>query len=272
MKTNKLDKIIKEKFENRTFTPSTSAWERLSVQLDEQPKEKKRGLFFYISIAASILLLVSIGFQIFTTDDNKAIPIKEEIVISPLEKEFIKEKIDKVFEEVPVEEVIVKKNEIKPKETSMIPTKVAKRESFTTKKILIEPISNNDKIIAKVDKKEILKNNNKDISEFKQSLQFKEIEKDPNSSIKINADDLLFAVTHTQKEVKAYYAKYQINRDDVLKTIKSELKKSNLKVNPETILAEVERSIDDDDFQNNFLKNLKRKVSDIATAIASRNN
>ena len=83
---------------------------------------------------------------------------------------------------------------------------------------------------------------------------------------------MLFAVTHSQKEVKAYYAKYQINRDDVLKTIKSELKKSNLKVNPETILAEVERSIDDDDFQNNFLKNLKRKVSDIATAIASRNN
>ena len=137
---------------------------------------------------------------------------------------------------------------------------------------MIEPISNNEKTIAKVDKKEILKNNNKDISEFKQSLQFKEIEKDQNSSIKINADDLLFAVTHSQKEVKAYYAKYQINRDDVLKTIKSELKKSNLKVKPETILAEVERSIDDDDFQNNFLKNLKRKVSDIATAIASRNN
>lgn len=267
MKINKLDKNIKEKFENRTFTPSTSAWERLSVQLDEQPKEKKRGLFFYISIAASILLLVSIGFQIFTTDDNKAIPIKEEIVISPLEKEVIKEKIDEVFEEA-----IVKKNEIKPKETSIISAKESKRESSPTKKIVIEPISNTDKIIANVDKKEILKNNNKDISEFKQSLQFKEIKKDPNSSIKINADDLLFAVTHSHKEVKAYYTKYKINRDDVLKTIKSELKKSNLKVKPETILAEVERSIDDDDFQNNFLKNLKRKVSDIATAIASRNN
>ncbi len=267
MKINKLDKNIKEKFENRTFTPSTSAWERLSVQLDEQPKEKKRGLFFYISIAASILLLVSIGFQIFTTDDNKAIPIKEEIVISPLEKEVIKEKIDEVFEEA-----IVKKNEIKPKETSIISAKESKRESSPTKKIVIEPISNTDKIIANVDKKEILKNNNKDISEFKQSLQFKEIKKDPNSSIKINADDLLFAVTHSQKEVKAYYTKYKINRDDVLKTIKSELKKSNLKVKPETILAEVERSIDGDDFQNNFLKNLKRKVSDIATAIASRNN
>ncbi len=83
---------------------------------------------------------------------------------------------------------------------------------------------------------------------------------------------MLFAVTHSPQEVKTYYAKYNVNRDDVLKTIKSELKKSNLKVNPETILAEVERTIDEDDFQNNFMKTLKRRVSDIATAIASRND
>lgn len=63
-----------------------------------------------------------------------------------------------------------------------------------------------------------------------------------------------------------------MNRDDLLNTIKLELKKSNLKVNPNSILAEVERTIDDDDFQNNFLKSLKSKVSYIASAIASRNN
>ena len=93
-----------------------------------------------------------------------------------------------------------------------------------------------------------------------------------NNSIKINSDDLLYAVTHTSKEVKAYYAKYNINREDVLKTIKGELKKSNLKVDPNTILAEVERSIDDDYFENSFMKSLKRRVSDIAVAIAARND
>ena len=93
-----------------------------------------------------------------------------------------------------------------------------------------------------------------------------------NSNIKVNAEDLLYAVTHTSQEVKNYYAKYSMNRDDLLNTIKLELKKSNLKVNPNSILAEVERTIDDDFFQNNFLKSLKSKVSDIASAIASRNN
>lgn len=63
-----------------------------------------------------------------------------------------------------------------------------------------------------------------------------------------------------------------MDRDALLNTIKLELKKSNLKVNPNSILAEVERTIDDDDFQNNFLKSLKSKVSDIASAIASRND
>lgn len=56
MKTNNIDQNIKKKFDNRTLEPSSSAWERLSVQLDEQPKQKKIGWFFYIGAAASILL------------------------------------------------------------------------------------------------------------------------------------------------------------------------------------------------------------------------
>lgn len=48
-------------------------------------------------------------------------------------------------------------------------------------------------------------------------------------------------------------------KKNFLKAIKSELIKSDLKVNPETILAEVERSINDDVFENNFLKSLKKK-------------
>ena len=47
METNKIDKNIQKKFVNRTFKPSNSAWERLSAQLDEQPKQKKNGWFFF---------------------------------------------------------------------------------------------------------------------------------------------------------------------------------------------------------------------------------
>ncbi|QNM87146.1 hypothetical protein H9W90_07345 [Polaribacter pectinis] len=266
MKTNKLDNNIKNKFDNRTIEPSASAWERLSVQLDEQPKQKKKGWFFYIGAAASILLLVSIGIQLFS-DNSEEITPKNEVVIEQIDKVLIDEKLDKLKNEIPVEEAIVKTNKVEEKQEvkkNIIPNNIKSKRENSIKEIIKK---NNTIIVAKVEEKDTNVILTKEELEFKNTLK-----KDPNSRIKINSDDLLFAVTHSPQEVKNYYAKYNINRDDVLKTIQNQLKESNLKVNPETILAEVERTIDDDDFQNNFLKSLKRKVSDIATAIASRND
>ena len=89
----------------------------------------------------------------------------------------------------------------------------------------------------------------------------------------INPKDLLYAVMNdAPKEVPAVSLKNTMSSADPLKVIKIELKKSNLKVDPKVILAEVERTINDDFFQNNFLKSLKRRITNVATAVASRNN
>ena len=274
MKTNKLDHNIKEKFAKRTFEPSASAWERLSTQLDEQPKEKKRGWFFYIGAAASILLLVSIGIQLFSTSSVEELP-KEEVVIKEVNKHVIES--NKIKNEVPVQEALVKvesksinqqnsKNS-NPKKENFIKRKINKN-SHIKKELII--IANNE--VKKEEKNIASEVKDFDTSTKIESLKTPALKLNPNSRIKINSDDLLFAVTHSAQEVKSYYAKYNVNRQDVLRTIKSELKKSNLKVNPSIILAEVERTIDDDVFHNNFMKSLKRRVSDIATAIASRND
>ncbi|WP_439131560.1 hypothetical protein [Polaribacter sp.] len=268
---NKIDKNIKEKLENRTFEPSASAWERLSVQLDEQPRQKKFGWFFYIGAAASILLLVTIGLQVFSKD-SKDVFIKDEIVVSPDQKKIINQKIDKLINEVPIPEAVVIKEALQiQKEIVHSPViakdynKIVSKNSHKKMGIVKAGIA------AKSDEQETLIKLKIEENKSKYASQ-KPLKQDPNSTIKINANDLLYAVTHSSKEVKAYYAKYEINREDVLKTIKGELKKSNLKVNPNTILAEVERSIDDDYFENSFMKSLQRRVSDIAVAIASRND
>lgn len=286
MKTNKLDNNIKEKFAKRTFEPSASAWERLSTQLDEQPKQKKKGWFFYIGAAASILLLVSIGVQLFTDDKELIIP-KNEVVIEQIDKDIIDEKIDQFLNEIPTEEVIVKTDKVEEKPVlknkinkNVIANKV--KQSVLNNKITSSknPSNNKGSVTNKTDnvilknKKSIAKvdNNLNIIPALEESLKVKFLKQDPNSTIKINSDDLLYAVTHSSEEVKTYYAKHNISRDAVLKTIQNQLQESNLKINPETILAEVERTINNDDFQNNFLESLKRRVTDIATAIASRNN
>ena len=269
MKTNKLDQQIKKKFENRTFEPSASAWERLSVQLDEQPKQKKIGWFFYIGVAASILLLVTIGVQLFSKDSGDFKPVKE-VVVKPVDKNSIDSKIEEFINEIPVEEALVKE-EIDADKFSKSEDKIVVKNSVykkKTKKIATDKRQN--KGLAIVDVEPEVDKKKQQIDDIKKALIIKKVNK--NSKIKVNAEDLLFAVTHTSQEVKQYYAKYNMDRDAILNTIKIELKKSNLKVNPNTILAEVERTIDDDDFQNNFLKSLKSKVSDIASAIASRND
>ncbi|WP_373940640.1 hypothetical protein OEG92_10220 [Polaribacter sejongensis] len=57
METNNIDKNIKEKLDNRTINPSASAWERLSAQLDEQPKQKKKGWFFYVGASSKYFII-----------------------------------------------------------------------------------------------------------------------------------------------------------------------------------------------------------------------
>ena len=276
MKSNKLDNSIKEKFANRTFTPSASAWERLSDKLDERPKKKRKGWFFYIGVAASLALLISVGVSYFGKT-HPIEPVDEIIVVNPIDTTSIQKNIDKVFKKSPIEEAIVNNNRIEEKQNKTLNKK--KNVVNTKEKSLKRTINNNKSkqntktVIAQVEanKTEAINENNKTLNSI-DSIKKKTLKQDPKSRIKINSDDLLYAVTHSPEEVKAYYAKYNVNRDDVLKTIKSELKKSNIKINPNTILAEVERSIDDDDFQNNFMKSLKKRVSDIASAIASRND
>lgn len=266
METNKIDKNIKEKFANRTFKPSASAWERLSLQLNEQPKTKKFGLLFYTGVAASILLLVTISIQIFNNNSDVVLQ-KDEIVISPIDKKHFDMKIDDQINQISFPEVLVKNEVLELKQEIInLPVIINKNIVSKPEKFYKKNLSTNEIVGNKDD---VISN---EIKKSKEILNHKILKQNPNSSIKINADDLLYAVTHSSKEVKAYYAKYNIDREEVLKTIKSELKKSNLKVNPNTILAEVERSIDDDFFENNFMKGLKKRVSDIAVAIASRNN
>ena len=273
METNKIDKNIQKKFENRTFKLSTSSWERLSVELDEQAKQKKVGWFFYIGAAASILLLVSIGIELFSGDIKDFTP-KNEVVIDQIDRNLIDKKLEEFIKEISIQEALVNTNKVDDQviigdNKSVISKKkkpvVAKNEK-PLKRILKRASKKEKVVIAKIEEKP-------NVISIKQELKIKEsFDQKFNSSIKINSEDLLYAVTHTSREVKEYYAKYNVSRDDVLKTIRNELKESNLKVNPNTILAEVERTINDDVFQNNFMKSLKRRLTDIALVIATRNN
>ena len=277
METNKIDKDIKEQLANRTIAPSASAWERLSVQLDEQPKKSNKSWFFYVRFAASVLILISIGIYSFSKDVKTGFEMP--LLVEELQDTTkIVKNIQNHFNNAADGRAIVIVTEKGNNKHANKKGKNAIRAGFNTNNPYVkESINTETPIVAsfKVDEKSIQRtqiqlNANSVLVADLDSINHKK----NTSRIKVNADALLYAVmqqpnTIEQKNVSKTII---ITREDLLNTIKMELKKSNLKVNPETILAEVERTIHKDAFDNNFLKSLRGRISNIATAIASRNN
>ena len=279
METNKTDNNIKEKFAKREIVPSASAWERLSIQLDNQPKNKKRSWFLYIGYAATILILISVGVYTFSSNSLERMPLEDVLVKQEIDTAQILHKIDKVFKEVPIEKALVKSEIIKEKQI----------DTFILEKVSI------NQPIARIDTDEILKKEagtHVIIIESKENSSVVSIEENKaiitptketiinktstqpilKSRIKVNAEELLYAVTNKSKYPLTISFERNTNRAELLTTIKNELEKSNFKVDPKIILAEVERAINDDFFQNNFLETIRMNITNLATTVANRNN
>ena len=275
METNKIDTNIKQKFAQRELAPSASAWERLSKELDGQPKHKKRGWFLYTGYAATVLILISVGIYTFSRNAIADEILENVLVKQEIDTVQILHKIDKVFNEVPLEKAIVKAVIVKEKlETSILEKssveqsiaeieadKILKKEADTPvvtkeirsvviveeKKAIVIPIK--ETIINKTTTQPILK-----------------------ARIKVNAEELLYAVTNESKYPFTISFERNTNRAELLATIKNELEKSNFQVDPKIILAEVELAIKDDFFDNNFLETIRLSIESFATAAVNRNN
>ena len=276
METNKIDTNIKQKFAQRELAPSASAWERLSKELDGQPKHKKRGWLLYTGYAATVLILISVGIYTFSRNAIADEILENVLVKQEIDTVQILHKIDKVFNEVPLEKAIVKAVIVKEKQlkTSILEKssveqsiaeieadKILKKEADTPvvtkeirsvviveeKKAIVIPIK--ETIINKTTTQPILK-----------------------ARIKVNAEELLYAVTNESKYPFTISFERNTNRAELLATIKNELEKSNFQVDPKIILAEVELAIKDDFFDNNFLETIRLSIESFATAAVNRNN
>lgn len=260
MLNNKIDAFIAKGLKGRALKPSDSAWERLNSQLEVAARQKKKKRLLYFGYAASFLLLLSVGYVNYIQPN----PIKNSVIIVDAPKDSIT--FDTViFEETlpEIKEAIVEVPKVKKKSSKKNIFKKDKKESNNIaqhQQKNIETIKKDVEIDENISKKtqnpiEVLQN---------KSLKTR-------SKITVSSNDLLFAVTHSPEEINAYYAKHQIERKEVLKTIESALKKSNIKIKPTIILAEIERTIEDEEFKGDFMQQLKVKISDIALAFADRN-
>jgi hypothetical protein len=281
MKENKLDQDIREKLQGREIQPSESAWERLSSQLDSVEEKKKKSWFLYLGYAASVALLISLFFLL--NQENDSVETPKNILVEETVEEPNKNSNKDFLAPIPVEnDAIVENTKSKVKEVEKVSTEKKPKKIHPKKEFNVNPVES-ESVIAKTeqnfvpkgDVQKLIKESGKDsetgiaqVEESKENSSTKKITK----GITVDSDALLMSVTGTREELRAYYKKYKIDRQDVLLTIEKELKKSNLKIDPKTILAEVEQDVNEESFQNNFYQFIKKRVSNVATAIANRNN
>jgi len=266
METNKIDTIVKESLKSRAIAPSGSAWERLSDQLDALPKQQRRNWFSLVGYAASILLIVSVAFFINTDDKNLPI-VPNKIVVQPIDTSASEKHNFKIV--APIEEAIV---ELNLKNELPIISKPIKK--FLPKKNrnfkAIQPEVIDKTGIALVDKIPVIQ---KEVIEVPLKKTLQETKKaSENNRIKVDRNALLYAVTHTEVEVKDFYTKYTINREEALQVVQKELRRMHIKIDATTMLAEIEKNIGEESFKRNFMRTIKGKVTGLAIAFSNRNN
>jgi hypothetical protein len=92
MGTNKIDQLFREKLDTHQSIPDIQAWGELENMIDSK---KKKVVFWYYKMAASILLFLTVGFasyQILKPSEQEVLVVQEEIEpLSNPQNEFTKE-------------------------------------------------------------------------------------------------------------------------------------------------------------------------------------
>jgi hypothetical protein len=92
----KFEEQLKDKLEKRTLSPSSESWAKLSQRLDAEDKKSKNPLFWWLGIAAGIIIMIAVSIQFFkTADTEKVMP---QIVDEPIKSNQIDSKQSKEVE------------------------------------------------------------------------------------------------------------------------------------------------------------------------------
>ena len=65
----KFEEQLKDKLEKRTMSPSEDSWSKLSQRLDDDEQKSKNTIFWWLSIAAGIIIMIAVTVQFFNQPD-----------------------------------------------------------------------------------------------------------------------------------------------------------------------------------------------------------
>lgn len=257
----KFEEQLKEKLEKRTLTPSSDGWANLSDRLDADDKKSKRPIYWWLSIAAMLVIMIAITIQVFNKDE--VIKVKPEIVNEDSNK--------------------IKNNEnailINKEDNQLVSEEVSPKEQIEEEeKIENSIIDNNIKQLVenKSEPKTKLVSNTKKV-EVK-NLELESHKADINQNIIKNPEIDKTAVAEVIENIKET-STIQLDRevDSLLKLASKQLttnkliKESSKTVDANALLEEVQDDMGQS-FRSRVFEALKDSYETVKTAVAQRNN
>jgi hypothetical protein len=244
MEPNKLENQIREKLDSREIQPSEQAWNRLDTMLSVAEEKKTRRPFGFLFIAASITILLTVG-MLFFTQNGPEIQTKNDVVNFET-KDTIQKKV----------------NEISTPSVENNQEVVSNQPTADNR----QPTTNN-KRVSIINQKSLIKNQNTLIN------RDKEIEFMNSSDVALK--DL--PRVETRKEIVIISSNNNAISDEALlstldkTTNQSYNKQSNVKVNPKSLLSQVNGELELT-FREKVIKKVTKKYKEVKVALANRNN
>ena len=247
METDKFEKHIKTKFQEREIHPSENGWSKISSELNND-ETKKKPVYLWLGVAASVIVLLGVALFYFNgTNELNESPIE----LVEIENE---DKVEEVITKDPVQEeqvVIVETN--------------TKTESTTVKK--------EEYIIPEVQE-------NKTLNDAVEIAVVEHVSADQSTSKLEVSDEIInskVADIVAQIDVLEQYSTVtDAEVDSLLKRAQEEILRERIfntdnTVDAMALLTEVEEELDQS-FRDQIFNSLKAGFIKVRTAVADRNN
>ncbi len=256
MEPDKFEKYIKSKMNEREISPSDGAWDKISGQINSSKKQGKPA-YFWIGVAASLLVLISLSFFYFDSDNG--VPKIESTTIVETQKSTSEDKMEN-------------------RETSVDQIKEVPKALVVQEKTLkVLDGGNTETDFQKKDEEmENIVKENKSLANNTHKKGFLETDQKPNL---IPLDVLDAKIAEVIAQVDAIEAKGEVSDaevDSLLQKAQRDILREKLfnkdnTVDAIALLTEVEEELDQS-FRDQIFETLKVGFLKVRTAVADRNN
>ena len=249
METDKFEKHIKSKLQEREINPSENAWSKISSELKNDEIEKKP-VYLWLGVAASIVVLLGVAlFYMNSTNELNESPIE---LVDIEDNNKVEDIIAKDPDQLKEEHIVVLKTETKP-------------ESIALEEVEIDVPNEKESIILdEAIEVAVVEHESADQSTSKLEVS-DEIINSKVADIVAQIDVLEQYSTVTDAEVDSLLKRAQ---DEILR--ERIFNKDNT-VDAMALLTEVEEELDQS-FRDQIFNSLKAGFIKVRTAVADRNN